>query len=126
MIDHVSVAVAKLAESTQFYENVLAPLGYQKMVERPASVGFGKTYPEFWINLRPDLAPGAPDTGAHVCLRAPDEESVRAFHHAALMQGGRSDGEPGPRQGAITTYYGAFIRDLDGNKIEAVTFPASK
>jgi predicted lactoylglutathione lyase len=59
-----------------------------------------------------------------VCLRTSSEEAVREFHRRALEQGGVSDGDPGPRQAAMTTYYGAFIRDLDGNKIEAVTFPA--
>ena len=51
---------------------------------------------------------------------------MRAFHAAALDMGGTSDGEPGPRQAAMTTYFGAFIIDADGNKIEAVSFPAQK
>ncbi len=47
---------------------------------------------------------------------------VKAFYETAIACGGRGDGEPGERQAAVTTYFGAFIRDLDGNKIEAVTF----
>jgi len=58
-----------------------------------------------------------------VCLRAPSDDAVRAFHAAALAGGGRCDGPPGPRQAAFTTYFGAFVRDLDGNKLEAVCFP---
>jgi catechol 2,3-dioxygenase-like lactoylglutathione lyase family enzyme len=50
---------------------------------------------------------------------------VSAFHAAALANGGRDAGEPGPRQAAFTTYFGAFIFDPDGNKIEAVHFPAN-
>ena len=123
MIDHVSIPVRDLAAGAAFYAQVLVPLGYAKLVERPASVGFGKRYPEFWLNLRTSLAPAAADSGSHICLRAPSPEAVRAFHAQALAQGGASDGEPGPRQAAITTYYGAFIRDPDGNKIEAVFFP---
>lgn len=122
MIDHVSIAVRDLAASAAFYAHVLAPLGYRKLVERPASVGFGKKYPELWLNLRADMAPAAGNPGAHMALRAASEEAVRAFHAAALAQGGASDGEPGPRQAAMTTYFGAFIRDPDGNKIEALTF----
>jgi catechol 2,3-dioxygenase-like lactoylglutathione lyase family enzyme len=125
MIDHVSIPVRDLPAAAQFYARVLAPLGYAKLVERPANVGFGKRYPEFWLNLRADLAPAAADTGSHICLRAPSQEAVRAFHAEALAHGGRTDGEPGPRQAAMTTYYGAFIRDPDGNKIEAVSFPAA-
>ncbi len=122
MIDHVSVPVRDLAASATFYARVLAPLGYTKLVERPATVGFGKKYPEFWVNLRAGMAVGPPNPGAHVALRAADEDAVRAFHAAALEMGGTSDGDPGPRQAAMTTYFGAFIVDLDGNKIEAVSF----
>jgi catechol 2,3-dioxygenase-like lactoylglutathione lyase family enzyme len=122
MIDHVSVPVRDLAAAAAFYARVLAPLGYRRLVERPATVGFGKAYPEVWLNLRSD-ATAADNPGAHIALRARGEEAVRAFHAAALANGGSSDGEPGPRQGAMTTYYGAFIRDPDGNKLEAVSFP---
>jgi catechol 2,3-dioxygenase-like lactoylglutathione lyase family enzyme len=123
VIDHVSIAVADLAASAALYERLLAPLGLVRLVTRDATVGFGKRYPEFWLNLRVDLAPGPANPGTHICLRAPDEAAVRAFFAAALAGGCKSDGDPGPRQGAMTPYYGAFIRDPDGNKIEAVTFP---
>jgi len=124
-IDHVSVAVADLARSTVFYERVLAPLGLTKLVTRESTVGFGKKYPEFWINLREGLPPVSAATGIHICLRARDEDAVRSFHALALANGGADAGPPGPRQAAFTTYYGAFVFDPDGNKIEAVTFPKS-
>jgi catechol 2,3-dioxygenase-like lactoylglutathione lyase family enzyme len=123
VIDHVSVAVADLARGTAFYDAVLMPLGLTKLVTRDATVGFGKAYPEFWINRRQGLSPQPQTTGIHICLRTGSEESVRAFHAAALANGGADAGAPGPRQAAMTTYYGAFIFDPDGNKIEAVTFP---
>ncbi len=123
MIDHISLAVRDLAASARFYDRVLAPLGLRRVAERADTIGFGKTYPEFWLNLRADLPPVAANTGCHYCLRARDEAAVRAFHAAALEAGGRSDGKPGPRQGEMTRYYGAFIRDLDGNKIEVANFP---
>jgi catechol 2,3-dioxygenase-like lactoylglutathione lyase family enzyme len=122
MIDHVSIAVRDLDASANAYDRILAPLGLTRLVERPATIGFGKRYPEFWLNLRAGMAPVAADTGSHVCLRAPDEAAVRAFHAAALALGCTSAGDPGPRQAAMTTYFGAFIYDRDGNKIEAVTF----
>jgi len=124
MIDHVSLSVRDLAASAVFYERVLAPLGYAKLLERTTTVGFGKKYPELWLNLRSDMAAVSSNPGAHVALRARSEEAVRAFHAAALAAGGASDGEPGPRQAAMTTYFGAFVLDLDGNKIEALSFPA--
>ena len=60
MIDHVSVGVSDLERSARFYEAALAPLGLSRLVTRPATVGFGKNYPEFWINLRAGMAPVAP------------------------------------------------------------------
>ena len=123
MIDHISIAVSDLRRSAGFYRAVLEPLGLAQLVERPLTIGFGKKYPEFWLNARPDMRPVPDDTGAHACLRAPDIAAVEAFHRAALEHGGRDDGPPGPRQGEMTAYFGAFIRDPDGNKIEAVCFP---
>jgi catechol 2,3-dioxygenase-like lactoylglutathione lyase family enzyme len=122
MIDHVSVAVRDLAAAVDFYEAVLAPLGLAKLVGRATDVGFGKRYPEFWINSRPALVPLAPDSGTHIALRAASAAAVDAFHAAALAAGGRCDGPPGLRPQYSEGYYAAFIRDPDGNRIEAVTF----
>jgi catechol 2,3-dioxygenase-like lactoylglutathione lyase family enzyme len=124
VIDHISVAVSDLARSAAFYQAVLAPLGLTRLVDRaPATVGFGRRYPEFWLNARPGVLPQPETTGIHICLRAPSEEAVRLFHAEALAHGGKTAGDPGPRQAAFTTYFGAFIFDPDGNKIEAVNFP---
>src|SRR5690348_15811275 len=97
MIDHVSVPVRDLAAAARFYEAVLGALGMTKLESRAATAGFGKEYPEFWINLRKDMAPAAPGSGAHVCFRARTRELVDAFHAAALKAGGLSDGAPGLR-----------------------------
>ena len=124
MIDHVSIAVRDLAGCARFYEAVLAPLGYLKLVTRPATIGFGKKYPEFWLNERRAMTPVDANSGAHVCLRAQSAEAVQAFHAAAMAGGGASDGAPGPRPEYSAGYYAAFVRDPEGNKIEAVTFTA--
>jgi catechol 2,3-dioxygenase-like lactoylglutathione lyase family enzyme len=124
MIDHVSVGVSDLECSARFYEAALAPLGLSRLVTRPATVGFGKSYPEFWVNLRADMAPVPPGSGVHICLRAKSTGAIDAFHAAALNAGGQSDGAPGLRPHDRVRYYAAFIRDPDGNRIEVVTFPA--
>jgi catechol 2,3-dioxygenase-like lactoylglutathione lyase family enzyme len=123
MIDHVSVAVRDLEAAARFYEPLLATIGLRKLRQWPdAAIGFGKTYPEFWINRREAMAPVAADSGAHICLRAPSTAAVDAFHAAALAGGGASNGAPGLRTQYHENYYAAFIRDPDGNRIEAVTF----
>lgn len=123
MIDHVSVAVKDLGRSAAFYQATLKPLGYKRLVDREATIGFGKSYPEVWLNQRSSKAV-ADGSGAHVCLRAASSEAVESFHKAALAHGGRSDGAPGPRAAAMTTYFGAFVIDPDGNRLEAACFPA--
>jgi catechol 2,3-dioxygenase-like lactoylglutathione lyase family enzyme len=123
MIDHVSVGVSELERAAKFYELALAPLGLTRLVTRPATIGFGKSFPEFWINLRAGMAEVAADSGVHICLRAKSTRDVDAFHAAALGAGGRSDGAPGLRPHDRVRYYAAFVRDPDGNRIEAVTFP---
>ncbi len=96
-----------------------ARIGYGNCANRPHTVGYGKKYPEFWINHRPTCR--GRTTGVHVCLRARATEMVDAFHAAALAAGGMSDGAPGLRPQYGAGYYAAFIRDPDGNRIEAVT-----
>jgi catechol 2,3-dioxygenase-like lactoylglutathione lyase family enzyme len=127
MIDHISIAVRDLKKAEPFYAALLAPLGMSKMREWPdAAIGFGKKHPEFWINKRGAMDRVGADSGVHICLRAPDTAAVEAFHAAALKGGGTSDGAPGLRAKYHDNYYAAFIRDPDGNRIEAVTFLRSQ
>src|SRR5215510_12078745 len=123
MIDHISIAVRDIKAAERFYTALLTPLGLTKLREwSDAAVGYGKKYPEFWINRRAGMTPVATDSGTHVCLRAASTAAVDAFHAAALTAGGTSDGAPGMRPHRTGAYYAAFIRDLDNNRIEAVTF----
>ena len=126
MIDHISIPVSDLLESASFYDEVLEPLGLSRKAERANTVGFGKNYPEFWLNFRPGMGKVPAGTGAHVCLRAPSKDAVTNFYERALSLGGESDGAPGDRIATVTTYFGAFIRDPDGNKIEVATFPRAE
>jgi len=120
LIDHVSVPVGNIAAATRFYDMLLATIGVIRLETRPATVGFGKKYPEFWINLRDDRM--TISSGSHICFRARTTDMVDAFHTAAIAAGGASDGAPGLRPEHGEGYYAAFIRDPDGNRIEAVTF----
>ena len=120
MIDHVSVPVSDLGASAGFYAKLLAPLGYAQLVERPATIGFGKKYPEFWINRPLDEQAASAGNGAHFAFFARGRAEVDAFHAAALAAGGTDNGPPGPRPHYHATYYAAFVLDPDGHNIEAV------
>lgn len=122
MIDHISIVVTDLGRAIAFYKPVLATLGHRLLVTREQTAGFGKSYPEFWVNLREDAVPADSASGVHVALRARDEAAVAAFHAAALAHGGACDGPPGPRPEYSSRYHAAFICDPDGNRVEAVTF----
>ena len=123
MIDHISISVRDIKGAERFYTALLGTLGMIKLREWPdAAIGYGKKYPEFWINARKDMARVPDDSGVHIALRVPEIAAVDAFHAAALAGGGASDGAPGFRAKYHASYYAAFIRDPDGNRIEAVTF----
>jgi catechol 2,3-dioxygenase-like lactoylglutathione lyase family enzyme len=118
----VSLGVRDLARGAAFYEVVLAEIGFEKLVSRAETVGFGKRYPEFWLNARPGMGMVPAESGTHVCLRTREKAQVDAFHQAAIAAGAVSDGAPGPRPDYGEGYYAAFIRDADGNRVEVVTF----
>jgi catechol 2,3-dioxygenase-like lactoylglutathione lyase family enzyme len=123
VIDHVSLPVAALDRAAAFYDAVLPTIGLGRRKERPGAIGYGPTdraAPVFWLLARPDDGAAAPGIGLHVSFMAPDRASVDAFHAAALRAGGTDAGAPGVRPQYTRPFYGAFVLDLDGFKIEAV------
>lgn len=125
MIDHVTLKVSDLKKSAEFYEKVLAPLGYKRFVgDFDGAEGFGfdnaKDGPgHLWMFVEGNLKNV---TEVHIAFKAKDEEMVHAFYEAALAAGGRDNGAPGFRPEYGETYYGAFVLDPDGNNIEATTY----
>jgi catechol 2,3-dioxygenase-like lactoylglutathione lyase family enzyme len=124
MLDHVSVGVSDLNRSRRFYDAALRPLGLVRIVDfgegRGSDYGAapGPLGVEFTITREAEVR--MPIPGAHLCFRAPDRAAVDAFHVAALAAGGRDDGVPGLRPDYHAHYYGAFVLDPDGHRIEAV------
>jgi catechol 2,3-dioxygenase-like lactoylglutathione lyase family enzyme len=123
ILDHVSLGVSDLERSRRFYDAVLRPLGIVRIVDfqqRGSDYGTmpGTLGVEFTITL--ESAESLPSRGMHVCFRAPNREAVRGFHAAALLCGGRSDGEPGLRTHYHADYFAAFVLDPDGHRVEAV------
>ena len=123
MIDHVSLPVEDLVSAASFYDAVLGTLGLSRQKEFSGSVGYGsaaRPAPIFWI-LGPSSDQSAqPGVGLHVSFEAPDCASVDSFFDTAIKHGGRGAGAPGPRPEYTQPFYGAFVLDPNGFKIEAV------
>ena len=123
MIDHVSIPVADLQRATSFYDPVLATLGLVRRKERPGAVGYGplsRRAPVFWLLSEAHEGRARPGIGLHISLKAPTRDSVDAFFETAIARGGRDAGKPGPRPQYTQPFYGAFVIDPDGFKVEAV------
>lgn len=120
MLHHVSVGVSNLDRAAKFYDAVLATLGFKRVVDyAPHAIGYGTDRPEFWIGGAHDQKAVSVGNGTHLGFVARTKAQVQKFHEVALKHGGSNNGEPGPRPDYGPDYYGAFIYDLDGNKIEA-------
>jgi catechol 2,3-dioxygenase-like lactoylglutathione lyase family enzyme len=121
MLHHVSVGVADVARAAQFYDAVLGTLGYKRVMEfMPYAIAYGETAPTFWVQLPHDKNSASVGNGVHIGFIARSKDAVQSFHAAGLANGGKDNGAPGPRPDYGPDYFGAFVLDLDGNKIEAV------
>ena len=119
-LSHVSLGSNDFARAKAFYDAVLATLDLRCVMAYPGGAGYGRDFPEFWIQQPYDGKAASSGNGTHVCFNAASEEQVRAFHRKALELGGSDEGQPGLRKEYSEGYYGAFVRDPDGHKIEAL------
>jgi catechol 2,3-dioxygenase-like lactoylglutathione lyase family enzyme len=120
IIDHISLPVRDFERAARFYDPVLATLGLRRRKERDGAIGYGPDdvlAPIFWILRADEVCAGL---GLHVSFRAKNRDVVHAFYNTAVAHGGRDAGAPGPRPQYTAGFYGAFVFDLDGYKIEAV------
>ena len=116
-IDHVSIQCADVGASAAFYDLVLAPLGVRRVMDFGETIGYGTDFPDFWI--------GQQQTGegfreSHLAFRAPDRDAVQAFFDVAVGAGAEALHEPRVWPEYHPGYFGAFVRDPDGNNVEAV------
>ncbi|SJZ38409.1 Catechol 2,3-dioxygenase [Enhydrobacter aerosaccus] len=123
MFDHLSITVTDLDRAQRFYDAVLAPLGVPRVNRRERAIGYGERAGRegapcyISVYLSDHVVPD----NRHWCFRAPSRAAVRTFHAAALEHGGSDDGPPGLRERYGPDYYAAFVRDPDGNRLEALT-----
>lgn len=120
ILSHVSIGTNNYPAAVAFYDAVLPSLGIKKIMQHEGSTGYGKVFPEFFVNTPHDGNPASVGNGTHVSFLADSPALVDAFYAAALSAGAQSEGAPGPRPHYGIEYYGAFVRDVDGHKIEAM------
>ncbi|MEA2504165.1 MAG: hypothetical protein QOG36_1208 [Actinomycetota bacterium] len=117
MIDHVSIQVRDVAASAAFYDAILAPLGASRQLDFGEVMGFGTSHPSFWIG---PVTTAGEAREVHLAFLAADRATVDAFHGAAVAAGAEVLHPPRVWPEYHPGYYGAFVRDLDGNNVEAV------
>lgn len=118
MLDHISIQCADIAKSAAFYDAVLAPLGGVRVMEFGPAIGYGiPPMPTFWIG---EQQTGEGFRESHIAFTAADRAGVRAFFEAAVATGAEALHEPRIWTEYHPNYYGAFVRDPDGNNVEAV------
>ncbi|WP_246738576.1 VOC family protein [Bradyrhizobium sp. CCBAU 051011] len=124
VIHHVSVGTNDVGRSKRFYDAVLPIVGIVPMAEDEGGLGYGSGTFHFSVQVPIDGRPATVGNGTHIAFAVEDRSMVDRFYAAALEHGGRDDGPLGLRPDYDANYYGAFVRDPDGHKIEAVTYSA--
>ena len=118
MIDHFGINCSDFSKSKEFYDRVLGVLGYSRQMDYEVAIGYGRDgKPDFWIAEGREMGP---NREIHVAFRADNIDAVKAFHDSALALGAESLHAPRVWPEYHPGYLGAFVRDPDGNNVEAV------
>ncbi len=127
MFSHVTVGTSDLKRAAAFYDAVLIPLGFRRRSVTPDGgpasacwVGPSHTLPRFYVYEPFDGKPASAGNGSMVAFLAPSPAAVDAAYEASLAAQGRDEGAAGPRPHYGEGYYGAYLRDPDGNKVHVV------
>jgi catechol 2,3-dioxygenase-like lactoylglutathione lyase family enzyme len=121
MFSHITLGTDDIDRARRFYEPVMATLGAEQPFKLPGTLVFGELSGLKLFIVSPfDGGNAHPGNGPHAAFLAPDRAAVDAFYAAALAHGGADEGAPGPRPHYHAHYYGAYVRDPDGNKLQAV------
>ena len=126
MIDHLGISCADLERAATFYDAVLGVLGHRRLLDYEVAIGYGTDKPDFWIGRQPDEGPASgPNREIHLAFAADSADVVREFFEAAVAQGAEVLHEPRHFPEYHDHYFGGFVRDLDGNNVEAVCHTVS-
>ena len=122
MFSHVTLGTNDLPRAVAFYDALLPGLGLVR-IEYSEEYGFAgyarapETTPQFFITRPFDRKDASVGNGVTIAFEAPDRAAVDRFHATAMAQGGSDEGAPGLRPHYHPDYYGAYLRDPDGNKL---------
>lgn len=122
-LSHVTVGTNDIEQAKAFYDAVLKPLGGVRTVTHEHVIGYGlgqANQTVFWVVSPFDRQTATVGNGTHIAFNASSRADVDTFHGTALASGGADEGPPGLRPHYHDDYYGAYVRDLDGNKLQAV------
>ena len=121
MFSHVTIGTNDFDKASPFYDAVMAALGHERFYSGDGHFGYGQAQgDQTWLVSPFDRQPATVGNGTHIAFLAEDRAAVDAFHAAALAHGGSDEGAPGLRPHYHKNYYGAYVRDPDGNKLQAV------
>jgi catechol 2,3-dioxygenase-like lactoylglutathione lyase family enzyme len=118
-ICHASLGTNNVARAKNFYTPLLKILGIEQVCDYNHAVAYGKGYPEIWLQQPFDNEPASVGNGTHIGFVASNKKQVVDFYTLAIKQGAICNGKPGARTDYGEPYYGCFVLDLDGNRIEA-------
>lgn len=126
MFSYITLGTADIARARAFYDAVMAPLGHARVAgyddATSSAWGLDDPGPHLWVTAPFDGGAPSAGNGTMVSFLAPTRAAVDAFHAAALSLGGRDEGAPGLRPGYGPHFYAAYVRDPDGNKLNAVCY----
>ena len=122
IISHVSIGTNQFKKAIEFYDSVFTAIGIKRVIELLDynAVAYGKTHPEFWVQTPVNDLPAETANGIHFGFSCESQKHVDSFYEAAIKAGATCEGPPGPRPHYGIEYYGCFVKDLDGHKIEAM------
>lgn len=127
ILSHVSLGTDDMTAALAFYDQVMPTIGAKRVYDAPEhAVAYGKQFPEFWVHPPHNQQATTVGNGTHIAFIAWSREQVNAFYDAAIAAGASCDGAPGERPLYGPAYYGCFLRDPDGHKIEAMFWDESR
>ena len=118
-ICHLSIGSNDLPKAIKFYDQVLATLNIERVTNHEQAVAYGKGYPTFWLQIPFDQQSATVANGSHIGFMATSKEQVDNFYMVAITAGAKCNGKPGGRSEYGEPYYGCFVIDPEGHKIEA-------